>query len=113
MGVKKINKFHLVTDAPMASGFSSVAQNIENFDNLGMQVSWTGTAAGTVSVTTSIDGTNYSALTFSPSITQPAGASGSFLLNLNQVPYPLIKINYAATSGTGKFNTYIFSKDIN
>lgn len=84
-----------------------------NLDNIGIQVKWTGTPTGTISVLASIDNVNFVALTFSPGLTQPAGAAGGYLINLNQLPFPYIQLQYVNASSTGTLNAFISAKDLN
>ncbi len=115
MGNKKINAYHLITNGVMTGTTTllSPIQNIQNFDNIGLQVEWTSTAIGTISVQCSVDGTVFDALTFDPLLTQPAGASGHYLIDLNQVPFPYLQVKYVNASSTGVLNVYMFSKDVN
>lgn len=115
MGFKKTNEYHLITNGVMTGTTTilSAAFNIENVDNIGIQVDWTSTAVGTISVLASIDGVTYHALTFDPVLAQPAGTAGGYVIDLNQVPFPWLKVKYVNTSSTGILNVYIFSKDVN
>lgn len=87
--------------------------NIQNLDNIGVQISWTGTAVGVIEIDCSIDGTNYFALSFGPALTQPAGTAGGYLVNLTELPYPLIRVKYTNASGTGTLSVWICGKDLN
>ncbi len=82
-------------------------------DNLGLEITWTGTAVGTISVLCSSSGTAFYPLSFSPSITQPAGSAGGYLIDLNQVPWKYILIKYINTSGSGTLNVTLTTKDLN
>lgn len=115
MGSKKTNLYHLINAASMTATttVTSSAQNIQNFDNTGLHVIWTGTPVGTVSVLCSIDNSTYDALTFDPVLAQPSGVAGSYLINLNQVPFPYVKVKYVNASGSGTLNVYLHSKDLN
>lgn len=87
---------------------------IQNLDNVGIRLAWTGTPIGTFSVECSVNAVDWDALTFNPALTQPAGGSGSsYLINLNQVPYPYVRLKYVNTSGTGTLNAWISGKDLN
>ncbi len=116
MGAKKINKFKLI-DAGVMTGTAVLQaanpQHVENFDNLGLQVDWTSTAIGVFEVLGSIDGITFHALTFDPVLTQPAGASGGYIINLNQFPWPWLQVKYTNASSTGVLNVWLFSKDLN
>lgn len=87
--------------------------NVQNTDNVGIQVKWSGTPTGTISVLGSVNNADFVALTFSPVLTQPAGASGGYLISLNQVPYPYLQVQYTNTSGSGTLNAWISLKDLN
>lgn len=87
--------------------------NAANLDNLGLQVTFTGTMAGTLSVMCSIDGKNYQSLTFSPVLSQPAGSNLSYLIDLNQLPFPYLQIQYINASGSGTLIVYLSAKDLN
>lgn len=129
MGVKKTNKYQMTfggSSTGTMTGTSTItsnSQNVENFDNVGLEISWTGTPTGTITINGSISaafiqpgntnaGTFYP-LTFSPGLTQPSGSAGGYLVDLNQVPFPVINVSYTNSSGTGTLNVYIVSKDLN
>lgn len=92
---------------------TSATQNVTNFDNLGLQVSWTGTPTGVISVMCSIDNVTFFALTFNPVLDQPAGSAGGYLINLNQLPFAYMRVQYVNASGVGVFNVYVNKKDLN
>lgn len=116
MGSKKVLPVYpLIINGAMTgtATITSTPTNIQNLDNVGIQVSWTGTPTGTISVLCSVDGVQYDSLTFTPTLAQPAGSAGSYLINLNQLPFPMVEVQYTNTSGTGVFNASIFGKDLN
>ena len=115
MGVKKTNIYQLVTNGAMTgtTTLTSTQQNVLNFDNIGLQISWTGTPTGVISIQGSVDGVNFASLTFSPAITQPAGSANSILVNLNQFPWPYLQVQYVNSSGSGTLNVLLCSKDLN
>jgi hypothetical protein len=116
MGQKKVlESFPLITNGVMngTATLLSPATSIKNLDNIGLQIDWTSTAVGTISVLCSIDGVTYHDLTFSPLLTQPAGTAGGYLISLGQLPYLWIKAKYINTSSTGVLNISICGKDIN
>lgn len=87
--------------------------NISNWDNVGLQVQWTGTPVGTFQILCSIDGVTFIPLTFGPPLTPPAGTPGSFLVNLTELPYPWIQLQYTNASGVGALKSFICAKDLN
>lgn len=122
MGSKKINLYQMTWDAGktttqgVMTGTSTITtnpQDISNFDNVGLEVTWTGTPTGTISVLASNGGTNYYALTFNPILAQPAGSAGGYLIDLNQVPFTKVEVQYVNASGSGLLSVYLNSKDVN
>jgi len=122
MGFKKTNFFWLIKNGVMTgtSTILSVPQNIQNLDNVGLEITWTGTPTGTISILGSVSAiipqaaaVNYYALTFSPPLNQPSGAAGGYLIDLNQFPFPSMQVEYVNSSGTGTLNVYIYEKDLN
>lgn len=121
MGAKRVlHAYQIVGGTTGVSGtmtgttaITAVATNIANLDNIGFQISWTGTPNGTFQVQCSIDGTNFYPLTFDPALTAPAGAAGSFLINLTLLPFPWIRLVYTNASGTGALTAWISGKDVN
>lgn len=82
-------------------------------DNLGLQVSFVGTMTGTLSVEGSVDKVNFDALTFNPVLGQPAGSATRYLIDINQFPWPWLRVSYTNSSGSGTLTVGIFSKDLN
>lgn len=127
MGSKKTNHFQILANGVMATTatIASAVQNVENFDNVGLEVIWTGTPTGTISVRAAIFNpypNPYSAtnpipagneLTFDPALAQPAGSAGRYLIDINQIPFPYFQVIYTNASGTGVLNVYAFEKDLN
>lgn len=87
--------------------------DLSKMDNIGLEVTYTGTPTGTFSVMVSNSGINFYALTFSPALTQPAGGAGGYAIDLNQVPFKYMSLQYANTSGTGVLTVYGQNKDLN
>lgn len=90
----------------------SQAQEVSRYDNIGVEINYTGTPTGTIEVHGSNSGVNEYALTFSPVLTQPAGAAGGYLININNFPYKYMMIKYTNTSGTGVLTAYIQIKSL-
>lgn len=87
--------------------------DVSKIDNSGLEVNYTGTPTGTISVMASNSGLNFYDLTFDPSLTQPAGSAGGYLIDLNQYPFKYIMIKYVNASGTGSLTVYTQFKDLN
>jgi hypothetical protein len=104
-----------VINGAMASTNTIYSQILEisRFDNIGLEVTWTGTPTGTLQVMVSNSGINFYALTFDPALGQPAGSAGGYAIDLNQVPFKYIFLQYANASGTGTLTIFGQSKDLN
>ena len=106
----------LLLNAAAMSGTSTIlsaVQSIQYYDNIGLEISWTGTPTGTISILASISDVNFYPYAPALTLTQPAGSAGGYLLNLNQVPYPYIKVQYVNSSGTGALSVWVSAKDLN
>jgi len=113
MALKNIIKpFHLLTDGDMSGNLTSDSVDVTYTDNVGFQLTFTGTPTGTFSCEGTIDETNWSALSFS-STPQAVGTADTHLLNINQIPYKKLRVKYTRTSGTGTLNVYVMSKGLN
>lgn len=91
----------------------SQIMDISRMDNVGLEFTWTGTPNGTFQVMVSNSGKNFYALTFNPILTQPAGSAGGYAIDLNQVPFKYIMLQYANSSGSGTMTVYGEQKDLN
>jgi len=87
--------------------------DISRMDNMGLEVTWTGTPTGTFSVMVSNSAINFYALTFSPSLAQPSGSASGYAVNLNQLPFKYIMLQYTNISGSGVLTVFGQSKDLN
>ena len=120
-----LNPVHFVTAQSMTSTFHSSPVHIMLGDNVGLQFQWTGTPTGTFTIEASMDYQenpsapgdvtntgNWTTITVSPSITQPTGSTGLVLCNLNQLPFPWIRLTYTAGSSTGTLDAWIGYKGV-
>ena len=113
----------IITAGNMASAsITSSVVEIRNQDNVGIQLSWTGTAVGTFAVQISINHAedangnvtvagDWVALPLSPTIAA-AGSADSAIIDLNQMSASYIRVVYTRSSGTGTLNAYITAKGV-
>ncbi len=119
-GRKNSFLYQLVTNAAMSGNITSAAQNIQNYDNVGLELDFTGTPSGTFYVDVSnsyqadylgnVTNTgNWIPLTFS---TTPAatGASGQYFFNITDQAPMWIRTRYVQTASTGTLNAYLSAK---
>lgn len=103
-----------VTSGAM-SGTSTVYSQIvdvHTIDNCGLELTWTGTPTGNIQILASSSGTSFYPISFSPSLEQPAGSAGGYLINLNQFPWQYIMVEYTNTSGSGSLTAYLTAKGL-
>lgn len=119
MALKNIIKpYHLMIDGDMSGNLTSNIVDVTYTDNVGIQLTFTGTPSGEFAVEGSVDYDdhlstgNWSELTFSTT-PQATGSADTHLLNLNQIPYKKIRVTYTRTSGTGTLNIHVMSKGLN
>lgn len=101
----------------MGADITTDVTNVQFSDNLGIQVSWTGTApVGEIFIQTSNDYTalnagTWSDLDFGVPITV-TGNSGNHVISINQVPFVAIRLFYDRTSGTGTMTASLVMKTV-
>lgn len=105
-----IQPYQVVVDGDMSDDVISAITTVTTSDNCGYQVIWTGAPTGTFEVQVTINGNDWEALTFSPPLTTPDGSPGSFVIDLNQLPYKQTRLAYISTSGTGVLNVWTMAK---
>ncbi len=122
MGFKKKNQYWLIQNGVMTgtSTLLSPSQDLTNFDNVGLEITWTGTPVGVISILGSVSAgiigvpaITYYALTFNPVLNQPASNASGYLIDLNQFPFPFMQVQYVNSSSTGVLNVYMYGKDLN
>lgn len=116
MGSKKTLPVYYSFQAQAVSStttYTSPSSFIGNLDNIGVQVKFVGTQTGTFSVQVSNDDTDFDDLTFSPALSQPAGSNLSYVIDLNQLPWPYLRFKYVNASGSGALTVSIYGKDVN
>lgn len=107
--------FYTQFDAQAVSGttvYTSAVSNILSQHNIGLDIRFTGTMTGTLAVQCSNDGIVFTSLTFSPALSQPAGSSLNYLIDLNQVPFYYLQVVYTNASGSGTLTSILTSKDL-
>jgi len=87
--------------------------DVAKMDSIGLELTWTGTPTGTISVMASNSGINAYSLTFSPVLGQPAGSAGGYVIDLSLYPFRYLYIQYVNSSGTGALTSYLQLKDLN
>lgn len=113
MALKNVIKpYHLLTDGDMSADVTSSAVNVTYTDNIGIQLSWTGSSpVGNFYVQGTIDGSTWTALDFG-TIPTAGGAAGDHLLNMNNLPYEQIRVFYDRTSGSGTLQAWVMAKTV-
>lgn len=116
--------YKIITNGVMTgtSVLTSTVTNIQHWDNVCLQFVWAGSPTGTFSVQFSVDyaqdfqGNVTNTGTWDPITLSPApaasGSAGSWLLDLNQLSMPWVRVVYTNASGSGVLQAYISGKEI-
>lgn len=104
---------------------TSIPTNIKYRDSVAIQLQWTGSPTGTFQVEGSLDynpgltqtdgGANpgqWTPLTLTPAPVATGASGGLILLNLNQLAFPWIRVQYTNSAGTGTLTGYISAKSL-
>lgn len=97
------------------SGTNTIYSNVQTVTqqhNIGLEVTWTGTPTGTISVLASESGNNFYPLTFNPPLIQPAGAAGGYLIDITQLAFRYYAVQYVNASGSGNLTIWVAQKDL-
>lgn len=97
------------TLAGTMSGTNTIYTNIlglRQIDNQGVEITWTGTPTGTIQVMVSNSGIKFYALTFNPTLTQPAGSADGYVVALIGIPFQYGFIQYTNSTGSGLITAY-------
>jgi hypothetical protein len=89
------------------SGTNTIYTNIlgiRQMDNVGLELTWTGTPTGTITVQVSNSGLVFYPLTFNPALAQPSGSAGGYVIALEGIPFQYMYLQYVNSSGTGTFS---------
>jgi len=92
--------------------YTSPSTDINQLANVGLDVRFTGTMTGTLSVLCSNDNVVFTALTFNPALTQPTGSNLNILIDCNQIPFRYIQTQYTNSSGSGTLTVLLTAKDL-
>jgi hypothetical protein len=95
-------------DMSQPSITQAIPTNIQNMDNVALQLEWTGAPVGTFAIFGSVNGVNYRQIT--TNVTPPAGSPGGTIVDLNQLSFQWIYVQYTKTSGAGTLNAWIAGK---
>ena len=95
----------------MGADITTADTTISYTDVVGYHLTWTGTPTGVFEVQATVNGTDWQALSLSPT-PQATGAAGGTLISLNQIPYNKVRVFYDRTSGTGNLTVWIMTKQL-
>ncbi len=92
--------------------YTSPVTTVSSQHNIGLDVRFTGTMIGTLTIQGSNDGITFQPLTFSPPLSQPVGSALSYLVDLNNFPWLYLQTQYTNASGSGTLTSILSSKDL-
>lgn len=103
--------YPVITAGDMSGDLTSSVTDIRYTDDVGIQLTWTGTPTGTFDVEVSTDRINWVPLTL-PSSPVASGSAGSIYLDLFALSAPYIRTTYTAGGGSGTLTANIVAKAI-
>ena len=101
--------YKTVTDQDMTVSVTSLVTDVSTVDNIGVQLTFTGSPVGDFFIEGSVNNLTWVALEFTIAPVA-AGVGDDFLFNIKQFPYPKIRVRYVPTSGSGVLNAWVFAK---
>lgn len=122
MAYNLLKPVHLINAASMAISITSEAQEIQNQDNIGIQLNWTGTPTGPFAIQISADhlqdiegniqvAGHWITLPLSPAISA-SGSPDSAYIDLNQMSARYMRIVYTSVSGAGTLDAFVMAKGV-
>lgn len=108
-----VRGYKMFDSADISGSTTSNEVNVLNLDKASIYVDWTGTAPSgtlTVQAKNAETGTWFD-LDFGSPIAI-SGASGDHILIFNELPHNTIRLQYAATSGSGAINAVLVAKQV-
>lgn len=114
--------YKIIDAVSMAASVTSSIAPIQEQDNIGVQLHWTGSPVGAFTIEVSMDhkqdsqgnvqvAGNWISLTLDPTITA-SGSGDDAYIDLNQLSAPYVRVVYTRTSGTGSLTAYITGKGV-
>jgi hypothetical protein len=107
----------IIPTQAVSGNVTSLPTNVFYKDNVGIQLVWTGTLAGTFSAQVSFDynkdtgiGT-WTSLPLSPAITA-SGTPDNAVIELNQTTAPYIRVVFTYSSGSGNLTGILAAKGV-
>lgn len=101
--------YKTVENVSMATEVISKVTDVTTVDNIGVQLTFTGTPTGSFFIEGSVNSVTWIPLSFTPA-PSAIGVGDDLLFNIKQFPYPKIRVRYTPTSGTGVLNAWVFAK---
>lgn len=120
MGRKNSHRYTIFQNQSASASFDNknAATDVQFLDNMGIQVTWTGSPVGVLKVlvsndvanpTDGIPVVNWSELDFGTAIAID-NTNSDLIININQLPFKWIALEYVRTSGTGAITAQFTSK---
>lgn len=104
--------YKIISAGDMSADITGPLTNVSTLDNLGIQLSWSGSPTGNFFIDATLDGgTTWTPLSLSPAPVASGGA-GNWYVDLNQIAFSGVRVRYARTSGTGTLTAYISGKQV-
>lgn len=98
----------IVDGVTIATFTASDSVNISDASGYAVQMIWTGTPTGTLTIKGSNDNSTFGTV----ATVATGGASGNSLTNIEKAHYAFVRVEYTHTSGAGTLTVYVSGKNI-
>lgn len=116
-GFRSIPPYKILDAVSMGASFTSAPFSVEKYLRIGIEILATGTPTGDVTVQVSndynpnISGSTANWFDMPLALTPLAGAVQDYIIDIQVVSFPWMRINYTRVSGTGTANATITAKE--
>jgi len=119
--MKQKQSIKILSAGDMSGNLTSKVYPIEYFDNIAIQMNFTGSPTGTFAVQVSLDhlqdafgnvlnAGNWVSIVFSAGTPVASGSAGSIAIDILPTAFPYIRVTYAFVSGTGSLDVWAGAK---
>ncbi len=96
--------------------YHSETFNMSNLDDVGLQIQFTGTPTGTLTIEVSINNSTWDTIPtadINPSVVSPSGSAIDNVYSIKLSPFPYLRVSYTNASSTGTLSAWVSGKDLN
>ena len=99
-----------ILNAGVMTGTATLTSDVVDLEGTlpaSLEITWTSTAVGTLTVEVSNTGDTWVALTLDPALVSPAGTAGTVFVSLADYRFKKLRVKYVNSSSTGVLNVWV------